>query len=93
MTMIVLNQENIWFQLIMSLGVVAFMIGFTLILTTAWSFVFYIGMSGRNPIEMVTKTFGKLTQKRKRQIVIAVVVWLLLTILLYTCGVFVPIQK
>mgnify|MGYP001746421502 FL=1 len=93
MTMIVLNQENIWFQLIMSLGVVAFMIGFTLILTTAWSFVFYIGMSGRNPIEMVTKTFGNLTQKRKRQIVIAVVVWLLLTILLYTCGVFVPIQK
>lgn len=91
--MIVLNQENIWFQLIMSLGVVAFMIGFTLILTTAWSFVFYIGMSGRNPIEMVTKTFGNLTQKRKRQIVIAVVVWLLLTILLYTCGVFVPIQK
>lgn len=93
MTMMVLNQENIWFQLIMSLGVVAFMIGFTLILTTAWSFVFYIGMSGRNPIEMVTKTFGNLTQKRKRQIVIAVVVWLLLTILLYTCGVFVPIQK
>lgn len=93
MTMIVLNQENIWFQLIMSLVVVAFMIGFTLILTTAWSFVFYIGMSGRNPIEMVTKTFGNLTQKRKRQIVIAVVVWLLLTILLYTCGVFVPIQK
>ena len=93
MTMIVLNQENIWFQLIMSLGVVAFMIGFTLILTTAWSFVFYIGMSGRNPIEMVTKTFGNLTQKRKRQIVIAVVVWLLITILLYTCGVFVPIQK
>jgi len=90
---IVLNQENIWFQLIMSLAVVVFMIGFILILTTAWSFVFYIGMSGRNPIEMVTKTFGKLTQKRKRQIVIAVVVWLLLTILLYTCGVFVPIQK
>ena len=93
MTMIVLNQENIRFQLIMSLGVVAFMIGLTLILTTVWSFVFYIGMSGRNLIEMVTKTFGKLTQKRKRQIVIAVVVWLLLTILLYTCGVFVPIQK
>lgn len=90
---IILNQENIWFQLIMSLAVVVFMIGFTLILTTAWSFVFYIGMSGRNPIEMVTKTFGNLTQKRKRQIVIAVVVWLLLTILLYTCGVFVPIQK
>lgn len=93
MTMIVLNQENIWFQLIMSLVVVVFMIGLTLILTTVWSFVFYIGMSGRNLIEMVTKTFGKLTQKRKRQIVIAVVVWLLLTILLYTCGVFVPIQK
>ena len=91
--MIVLNQENIWFQLIMSLTVIVFMIGLTLILTTAWSFVFYIGMSGRNPIEMVTKTFGKLTQKRKRQIVIAVVVWLLLTILLYTCGVFIPIQK
>ena len=91
--MIVLNQENIWFQLIMSLAVVVFMIGLTLILTTAWSFVFYIGMSGRNPSEMVTKTFGNLTQKRKRQIVIAVVVWLLLTILLYTCGVFVPIQK
>lgn len=91
--MIVLNQENIWFQLIMSLAVVVFMIGLTLILTIAWSFVFYIGMSGRNPIEMVTKTFGKLTQKRKRQIVIAVVVWLLLTILLYTCGVFIPIQK
>lgn len=91
--MIVLNQENIWFQLIMSLAVVVFMIGLTLILTTAWSFVFYIGMSGRNPIEMVTKTFGKLTQKRKRQIVISVVVWLLLTILLYTCGIFVPIQK
>jgi len=90
---IVLNQQNIWFQLIMSLAVVVFMIGFTFILTTVWSFVFYIGISGRNPIEMVTKTFGKLTQKRKRQIVIAVVVWLLLTILLYTCGVFVPIQK
>lgn len=91
--MIVLNQENIWFQLIMSLVVVVFMIGLTLILTTAWSFVFYIGMSCRNPIAIVKKTFGKLTQKRKRQIVIAVVVWLLLTILLYTCGVFVPIQK
>lgn len=90
---IVLNQQNIWFQLIMSLAVVVFMIGFTFILTTVWSFVFYIGISGRNPIEMVTKTFVKLTQKRKRQIVIAVVVWLLLTILLYTCGVFVPIQK
>lgn len=90
---IVLNQQNIWFQLIMSLVVVVFMIGLTLILTTLWSFVFYIVMSCRNPIEMVTKTFGKLTQKRKRQIVIAVVVWLLLTILLYTCGVFVPIQK
>ena len=77
----------------MSPVVVVFMIGLTLILTTVWSFVFYIGMSGRNLIEMVTKTFGKLTQKRKRQIVIAVVVWLLLTILLYTCGVFVPIQK
>ena len=93
MTMIVLNQENIWFQLIMSLVVVVFMIGLTLILTTLWSFVFYIGMSGRNPIAIVKKTFGKLTQKRKRQIVIAVVVWLLLTILLYTCGVFIPIQK
>lgn len=90
---IVLNQQNIWFQLIMSLVVVVFMIGLTLILTTLWSFVFYIVMSGRNPIEMVTKTFGNLTQKRKRQIVIAVVVWLLLTILLYTCSVFVPIQK
>ena len=93
MTMIVLNQENIWFQLIMSLVIVVFMIGLTLILTTLWSFVFYIGMSGRTPIGIVKKTFGKLTQKRKRQIVIAVVVWLLLTILLYTCGVFVPIQK
>jgi len=91
--MIVLNQENIWFQLIMSLVVVVFMIGLTLILTTLWSFVFYIVMSCRNPIAIVKKTFGKLTQKRKRQIVIAVVVWLLLTILLYTCGVFVPIQK
>lgn len=90
---IVLNQENIWFQLIMSLVVVVFMIGLTLILTTLWSFVFYIGMSGRTPNEIVEKTFEKLTQKRKRQIVIAVVVWLLLTILLYTCGVFVPIQK
>ena len=93
MTMMVLNQENIWFQLIMSLAVVVFMIGFTFILTTVWSFVFYIVMSGRNPIAIVKKTFGKLTQKRKRQIVIAVLVWLLLTILLYTCGVFVPIQK
>lgn len=91
MTMIVLNQENIWFQLIMSLVVVGFMIGLTLILTTLWSFVFYIGMSGRTPNEIVENTFGKLTQKRKRQIVIAVVVWLLLTILLYTCSVFVPI--
>lgn len=91
--MIVLNQENILFQLIMSLVVVIFVVGATLILVTLWSFVFYIGMSGRNPIAIVKKTFGKLTQKRKRQIVIAVVVWLLLTILLYTCGVFVPIQK
>lgn len=66
MTMIVLNQENIWFQLIMSLVIVVFMIGLTLILTTAWSFVFYIGMSGRNLIAIVKKTFGKLTQKRKR---------------------------
>lgn len=90
---IVLNQQNIWFQLIMSLAVVVFMIGFTLILTTLWSFVFYIGMSGRNPIAIVKKIFGKLTQKRKRQIVIAVVVWLLLAILLHTCGVFVPMQK
>lgn len=93
MTMIVLNQENIWFQLIMSLAVIVFMIGFTFILTTAWSFVYYMTISGSNPNEIVEKTFGKLTQKRKRQIVIAVVVWLLLTILLYTCGVFVPIQK
>lgn len=91
--MIVLNSENIWFQLIMSLVVVFFMIGLTIVLTVAWSFVSYMGMSGRNPVEMVTKTFGKLTQKRKRQIVIAVVVWLLITILLYMCGVFVPIQK
>lgn len=91
--MIVLNPENIWFQLIMSLVVVVFVVGETLILVTLWSFAFYLGMSGRNPIEMVTKTFGKLTQKRKRQIVIAVVVWLLLAILLYTCGVFIPIQK
>lgn len=90
---IVLNQNNMWFQLIMSIVVVIFVVGATLILVTAWSFIFHITMSGRNPIEMVTKTFGKLTQKRKRQIVIAVVVWLLLTILLYTCGVFVPIQK
>ena len=93
MTMIVLNQENIWFQLIMSLVVVVFVVGATLILATLWSFVFQHGMSGRTPIEIVTKTFGKLTQKRKRQIAIAVVVWLLLTILLYACGVFVPIQK
>lgn len=90
---IVLNQENIWFQLIMSLVVVVFVVGATLILATLWSFAFYLGMSGRTPIAIVKKTFGKLTQKRKRQIVIAVVVWLLLTILLYTCGVFVPIQK
>lgn len=90
---IVLNQENIWFQLIMSLVIVIFVVGATLILTTLWSFVFHLGMSGRTPSEIVEKTFGKLTQKRKRQIVIAVVVWLLLTILLYTCGVFVPIQK
>lgn len=93
MTMIVLNQENIWFQLIMSLVVVVFVVGATLILVTLWSFVFHLGMSGHTPSEIVEKTFGKLTQKRKRQIVIAVVVWLLLTILLYTCGVFVPIQK
>lgn len=90
---IVLNQNNIWFQLIMSLVVVVFVVGATLILATLWSFVFYLGMSGRTPSEIVEKTFGKLTQKRKRQIVIAVVVWLLLTILLYTCDVFVPIQK
>ena len=90
---IVLNQNNMWFQLIMSLVVVIFVVGATLILATLWSFVFYIVMSGRNPIAIAKKTFGKLTQKRKRQIVIAVVVWLLLTILLYTCGVFVPIQK
>lgn len=90
---IVLNQNNMWFQLIMSIVVVIFVVGATLILVTAWSFIFHITMSARNPIEMVTKTFGKLTQKRKRQIVIAVVVWLLLTILLYTCGVFIPIQK
>lgn len=93
MTMIVLNQENIWFQLIMSLVVVVFVVGATLILAILWSFVFHLGMSGRTPSEIVEKTFGKLTQKRKRQIVISVVVWLLLTILLYTCGVFVPIQK
>lgn len=91
--MIVLNQENIWFQLIMSLVVVVFVVGATLILAILWSFVFHLGMSGRTPSEIVEKTFGKLTQKRKRQIVIAVVVWLLLTILLYTCDVFVPIQK
>lgn len=90
---IVLNQQNIWFQLIMSLVVVVFMIGLTLILTTVWSFVFHLGMSGRTPSEIVEKTFGKLTQKRKRQIVLAVIVWLLITILLYMCGVFVPIQK
>ena len=88
---IVLNQQNIWFQLIMSLVVVVFVVGAALILVTLWSFAFYLGMSGRTPSEIVEKTFGKL--KRKRQIVIAVVVWLLLTILLYTCGVFVPIQK
>lgn len=93
MTMIVLNQENIWFQLIMSLVVVVFVVGAILILAILWSFVFHLGMSGRTPSEIVEKTFGKLTQKRKRQIVIAVVVWLLFTILLYTCGVFVPIQK
>lgn len=45
----------------------------------------------RTPSEIVEKTFGKLTQKRKRQIVIAVIVWLLITILLYTHGIFVPI--
>ena len=90
---IVLNQNNMWFQLIMSIAVVVFVVGATLILATLWSFVFHLGMSGRTPSEIVEKTFGKLTQKRKRQIVIAVVVWLLLTILLYTCGVFVPIQK
>jgi hypothetical protein len=89
--MIVLNQDNIWFQLIMSLVVVFFVIGLALILVTLWSFVFYVGMSGRTPSEIMEKTFGKLTQKRKRQIVIAVVVWLLLTILLYACSVFVPI--
>lgn len=89
--MIVLNQDNIWFQLIMSLVVVFFVIGLALILVTLWSFVFYMGMSGRTLSEIMEKTFGKLTQKRKRQIVIAVVVWLLLTILLYACSVFVPI--
>lgn len=88
---IVLNQDNIWFQLIMSLVVVFFVIGLALILVTLWSFVFYVGMSGRTPSEIMEKTFGKLTQKRKRQIVIAVVVWLLVTILLYACSVFVPI--
>ena len=91
--MIVLNQENIWFQLIMSLVVVVFVVGATLILATLWSFVFHLGMSGRTPSEIAKKTFGQLTQKRKRQIVIAVIVWLLTTILLYMCGVFVPIQK
>ena len=91
--MIVLNAENIWFQLIMSLIIVFFMIGLTVLLTVGWSFVFYMGMSGRTPIEIVSKTFSKLTQKRKRQIVIAVVVWLLFVILLFTCGVFVPIWK
>lgn len=91
--MIVLNQDNIWFQLIMSLVVVFFVIGLALILVTLWSFVFYVGMSGRTPSEIMEKTFGKLTQKRKRQIVIAVVFWLLLTILLYACSVFVPIWK
>lgn len=88
---IVLNQDNIWFQLIMSLVVVFFMIGLTIILATLWSFVFYMGMSSRTPSEIMEKTFGKLTQKRKRQIVIAIVIWLLLTILLYACSVFVPI--
>ena len=90
---IVLNQDNIWFQLIMSLVVVFFMIGMTIVLTVAWSFVFYTTLSGRALKESIEKTFGKLTQKRKCQIVIAVVVWSLLTILLYTCGVFVPIWK
>ena len=88
---IVLNQDNNWFQLIMSLLVVFFMIGLTIVLTVVWSFVFYVGMSGRTPSEIMEKTFGELTQKRKRQIVIAVVVWLLLTIILYTCSIFVPI--
>lgn len=41
---IVLNQENIWFQLIMSLAVVVFMIGLTLILTTLWSLVLHMGI-------------------------------------------------
>lgn len=91
--MIVLNSENIWFQLVMSLLVVFFMIGLTLSLTTLWSLILYMWIYSRTPIEIVSKIFGKLTQKRKRQVVIAVVVWLLLTILLYTCGVFVPIQK
>ena len=91
--MIVLNSENIWFQSIMSIVIVFFMIGLTLVLTTLWSFVFYMCMSGHTPSEIVEKTFGKLTHRRKRQIVIAVVIWLVLTILLYTCGVFVPIQK
>lgn len=75
----------------MSLIVIAFIIGLTIVLTVAWSFVFYMGMSGRTPSEIVEKTFGKLTQKRKRQIVIAVVIWLLFVILLFACGVFVPI--
>lgn len=88
---IVLNQQNIWFQLIMSLVVVIFVVGATLILATLWSFVFHLRMSGRTPKESIEKTFGELTQKRKRQIVIAVVVWLLLTILLYVCGVLIPI--
>lgn len=91
--MIVLNQDNIWFQLIMSLIIIAFIIGLTIVLTVVWSFVFYMGMSGRTPSEIMEKTFGKLTQKRKRQILIAAVVWLLLTILLYTCGVLIPIWK
>lgn len=90
---IVLNQDNIWFQLIMSLVVVVFMIGLTIVLTVAWSFVFYMTLSRRALKESIEKTFGELTQKRKRQIVIAVVIWLLLTILLYTCSVFVPIWK
>lgn len=91
--MIVLNAENIWFQLIMSLIIVSYMIGLTILLTVGWYFVFYMGMSGRTPSEIVERTFGKLTQKRKRQIVIAVVIWLLLVILLFACGVFVPIWK
>lgn len=90
---IVLNQDNIWFQLIMSLVVVVFMIGLTIVLTVAWSFVFYMTLSRRALKESIEKTFGKLTQKRKRQIVTAVVIWLLLTILLYVCGVLIPIWK